>query len=995
MLDIRPLRIWFLLLACILVIVAGAVFLERLSPASAQPAASISGTWDLTATTSTGSVFFWTAVIDQTTANSFNLTASASGKVVTGTGTVQGATLHIDDLEKPSGLTSKLDGTISADGQSITGTWTQSDGEFGTFTASLTSTPTPTPSYHVNLAIDFLADPTSNPFADGLGNPGVWNLLQSQSLAHDGNYAPLPNPVANFEGGTGLVGFSGSNPSGCSTGSVGLPFVAINTSAQAANGCGTWQVPSHAVDLHPWATQMAIVGWKSPIDGSVVISGGVVDLDPACGNGINWSIDHTTTPVASGTIPNGGRAALPNGLSVSVAAGEFLYFLIDANGDISCDSTGFEVTIDSAATTAPSPAPTPGPGTVIDLTPPLAVTVTAPSSLQANTSGTNYSPNPFTVTAQIQNVGCVGLNCPRDAIGTTATISLPNQLALAPGETATHQLGDLTVQQTATTTWQIEALPQSANTSAAYSVIVDNQTEGPTPKTVSLSVTLPALVAQTGQGTNEFTTDKYSWSAQVCDGEAGQASGCWTTGGSYMGQFTNHYTVTVNGNQATATIDRDGMLIWIQGAIRPDLNIIMKPALGTMHIAPYSQSNPSPNAIITQKYVFSEQPNPYNGSGLCCPGQSDILDGSSTGSPDDTAIYPLATNPPAVVGVLGVIPDFAKSDAWPILNEEQPIVMEWGGGPAPANVASAAVSLLIPPKTSQVNLAQLQTLCATPARNPPGDLAPGDCDGVDVTLQGLCDHGIAAVCGVPEIDIRVNGARVSDIGLAQELVRASRMLGQPVAVQTTERAAAALATLNEVLYQEAKRNGLAVSESQARQQAQQQYEAYLQNPVPQVLPAGETAAQYFNDEMTIRAYQFGLTLNAERQAVLGNSQPSADHTPIYVQFLKGTLPSYNVSVNGLPAFSIPDALPDEGTTSTPTVHTVAGDADCNGIVNATDLIGVLRYSAGIAPVPGCILAADINCDGMIDIRDALLLLDHLAGITVNLPASCPAIGSLE
>lgn len=118
-----------------------------------------------------------------------------------------------------------------------------------------------------------------------------------------------------------------------------------------------------------------------------------------------------------------------------------------------------------------------------DLSPPLALSLTAPASLSATSGG--YSPNPFTVSAFVQNVGTA------TATGTSLTVNLPAGLTLAAGQTASQSVGDLAPGGSAEVSWQVVAAPQSTATSLTYSVTAT--ATNTTPKTLSRSISLPAL----------------------------------------------------------------------------------------------------------------------------------------------------------------------------------------------------------------------------------------------------------------------------------------------------------------------------------------------------------------------------------------------------------------------------------------------------------------------------------------------------------------------
>ena len=96
---------------------------------------------------------------------------------------------------------------------------------------------------------------------------------------------------------------------------------------------------------------MAIIGWRSPIDGYVSISGNLSDGNPVCGDGIQWYIDRNSISLASDSIANGGSQAFTNGMggsalnAVAVSTDDMIYLIVHPNGNISCDSTSVEFSI--------------------------------------------------------------------------------------------------------------------------------------------------------------------------------------------------------------------------------------------------------------------------------------------------------------------------------------------------------------------------------------------------------------------------------------------------------------------------------------------------------------------------------------------------------------------------------------------------------------------------------------------------------------------------
>jgi dipeptidyl aminopeptidase/acylaminoacyl peptidase len=72
-------------------------------------------------------------------------------------------------------------------------------------------------------------------------------------------------------------------------------------------------------------------------------------------------------------------------------------------------------------------------------------------------------------------------------------------------------------------------------------------------------------------------------------------------------------------------------------------------------------------------------------------------------------------------------------------------------------------------------------------------------------------------------------------------------------------------------------------------------------------------------------------------------------------------------------------------------ETVAGDADCNTVVNLDDGIAVLKFLDGIVPAPACVFQGNLFCHDSLRARDVLLLFQYLAGFDLDL-GDCPQPG---
>jgi hypothetical protein len=215
---------------------------------------------------------------------------------------------------------------------------------FATGTANAATTPTtPTTPEVWNAAADFGRAPNqANP------SNSVWHYLQSASLTHDPDgYTLLPQFVPDLAGVAGLQSWQGG---AVHTPKQGLPYVGVNTRADNPFLFGVdW--PSGTMLVHPLPDRYVVVGWRSPIDGDVAITGSVTDRHAACGDGVRWFVDQGAATVASGNLINGAAQSLKNGTGggglarVHVDFGDFLYFIVDPKANYVCDSTGLSVKI--------------------------------------------------------------------------------------------------------------------------------------------------------------------------------------------------------------------------------------------------------------------------------------------------------------------------------------------------------------------------------------------------------------------------------------------------------------------------------------------------------------------------------------------------------------------------------------------------------------------------------------------------------------------------
>lgn len=80
-------------------------------------------------------------------------------------------------------------------------------------------------------------------------------------------------------------------------------------------------------------------------------------------------------------------------------------------------------------------------------------------------------------------------------------------------------------------------------------------------------------------------------------------------------------------------------------------------------------------------------------------------------------------------------------------------------------------------------------------------------------------------------------------------------------------------------------------------------------------------------------------------------------------------------------------------TSTAAPGAIAGDADCNGLIQSVDALGVLRHVGGFFPDATCIDHTDTDCDTDIDAVDGLNILKYIVGAPPSDTPGCPPVGT--
>jgi len=186
------------------------------------------------------------------------------------------------------------------------------------------SRPSPSPAFTWDAVLGFREYPIqSNPSMDAYGNQSVWSYLHAAGGVHDPTrYVPF----TEFDGGARDAWVDAAHDG------LAVGFV----------------LGDDALTLQPWGrgptqTEAAIVAWRDPFGGPVEASG-VIEVDAACGDGIDVSIDQGGRTLEQFSLPNGTQAY---DLALEMGRGETLYVRVEpgSSGSADCDRTWLTLTL--------------------------------------------------------------------------------------------------------------------------------------------------------------------------------------------------------------------------------------------------------------------------------------------------------------------------------------------------------------------------------------------------------------------------------------------------------------------------------------------------------------------------------------------------------------------------------------------------------------------------------------------------------------------------
>jgi hypothetical protein len=172
-----------------------------------------------------------------------------------------------------------------------------------------------------------------NPSADRYGTGGVWRYMaaRSERSRDPSGFALLRRYREGIQGLPGFDAWLGTDDPSVS---VSFPIVGVRGGAGSARGFA-----------HPSVARRAIVAWRSPVRGRVVVRGAVSDLDATGGDGVSWALRRQSTTLTRGRLPNGGRAQR-FALAVAVDTGDVCALLIAPGQDSAYDSTAISLRIE-------------------------------------------------------------------------------------------------------------------------------------------------------------------------------------------------------------------------------------------------------------------------------------------------------------------------------------------------------------------------------------------------------------------------------------------------------------------------------------------------------------------------------------------------------------------------------------------------------------------------------------------------------------------------
>lgn len=323
-----------------------------------------------------------------------------------------------------------------------------------------------------SLGVSYDKVRTADFLTKNLGNYSVLIFANDQQFSTYANYSNFMTQVENFAALGGVVIFGA-----CDGG--------------WANGTMTTSLPGGVTKFQQYANNNHVVNSSHPIVTGVLIDNiPLTDSDLYSNYCSHTSFYETSLPIGSNVILRDTIRNAPTLVEYPVGSGRiiasgltwehsYVQHINDSYGHFAQKALA-DLFIYAIVTSNAN----------VDMAPPLAVSVTSPSKLNVveNELGNEeYSPNPFNITANIQNIGN-GM-----AYNVNAELVLPDGMKITSGSPKVS-LGDIDVGTNyAQVTWSVEVEPSDIDKIENYSIIVT--ADNADTKTVEKQIEIPALLS--------------------------------------------------------------------------------------------------------------------------------------------------------------------------------------------------------------------------------------------------------------------------------------------------------------------------------------------------------------------------------------------------------------------------------------------------------------------------------------------------------------------
>jgi hypothetical protein len=202
----------------------------------------------------------------------------------------------------------------------------------GVVLSGLTAIPASASTKTWNMTTDFAAHPTLNPAPDQYGDSDVWSWMYGTTNTPSSYTLDSYRSPSMSKADCGIRQYAWGYPTSGATVTVpGVTYQKKTTPAGADSCAPRDAFKKDTIETDPGCTCSSpldtIVGWASPIEGNVTVSGEIKGIDPE-ESGVTWELIKGTTVLAGPTNENNDTKSTIGPLSVSVKKGQSLYLEI-------------------------------------------------------------------------------------------------------------------------------------------------------------------------------------------------------------------------------------------------------------------------------------------------------------------------------------------------------------------------------------------------------------------------------------------------------------------------------------------------------------------------------------------------------------------------------------------------------------------------------------------------------------------------------------------